>query len=419
MKKSVLSLVFLSLSALIFSCGNNTNNINNDNKVNEPSGPKVEKIELDYDYEEVETPKSSSKTYKENEIEVPENDIHSALQLAYIKSGFNSINTFAKGVKELSKSRPIKFLCEAIEEEYEEFYIEISETYDHKDSKIYKTKANYIELYNLKVGTTYYFRGHEKKERLKDQDWWSLSTENSLPRNLNIDGVTNVRDLGGYPSKLGGKIRQGLYYRGGRFNKTYEDKKIGDYVEFVRELTEEGYKTFVEDLGLKSEIDLRMNTNHYTSTYAYEYGAITNDSFSDIEYCPFPFDWTKSNMLIDEKEQVANVFKFLSHKENYPVYLHCNIGTDRTGMCSYLLGTLLGIPQEDLYRDYLFSNFGNIGGSRDISKLTNTYLPTIKKYNEANLHLDAKAYLLEAGVSEEEIQNIIDIFIDDEIIVEE
>ena len=117
----------------------------------------------------------------------------------------------------------------------------------------------------------------------------------------------------------------------------------------------------------------------------------------------------------DEKETIGKIFKFLAVPENLPAYCHCNIGTDRTGMCTYLLGTLLGINQEDLYRDYLFSNFGVINGSRDISKIINVYQKTLLEYNKDNLYQDTRSYLNECGVSDEELDSIVSTFLDLEI----
>lgn len=406
MKNKILPIFVTGLALIATSCNNPT-----------PIGEVVEPfsvptIILDEDYDEPPVSDGKEKTYSLSEVNVPSNDIHTKEQLAYIMSGYNSVSSFAKGNKELSKSNAITFVVGEEIEEYDEYYIEVSESKDFKESMFFETTSNSVDVLNLKSGTTYYFRGAEDVVSLAKEPFSTLITANTLPRNLSIDGITNVRDIGGYMSKMGGKIRQGLYYRGGRFNVTDEKTTINQESTYKADLTEEGYRQLVEDIGLKTEIDLRMNESHYTSTYAHEYGMITNDTFEDIEYVAFPLNWTVSNMMTAEKETIGKIFKFLADPDVYPVYLHCNIGTDRTGMCTYLLGTLLGIPQEDLYRDYLFSNFGNIGGSRDISKISNTYKPTLLAFNEDNLYYDVRAYLNSCGVTDEELNSIIDIFID-------
>ena len=65
-------------------------------------------------------------------------------------------------------------------------------------------------------------------------------------------------------------------------------------------------------------------------------------------------------------ESVKAFFKTISDPTKYPVFFHCRIGTDRTGLCANLLGGLLGVSKNELYQDYLFSNFGNIGEQRKI-----------------------------------------------------
>ena len=105
------------------------------------------------------------------------------------------------------------------------------------------------------------------------------------------------------------------------------------------------------------------------------------------------------------REEIRDIFKVYADKDNYPVYLHCSIGTDRTGLVSYLMGALLGIHYDDLYKDYLFSNFGNIGSSRDESAIIK-YQNTLKGYKKKTLAECAEAYLLDIGLTSSEVASI-------------
>jgi protein-tyrosine phosphatase len=120
-------------------------------------------------------------------------------------------------------------------------------------------------------------------------------------------------------------------------------------------------------------------------------------------------DWRQEDMMKQSKEMIHTIFSFFAQEENYPIYLHCNIGTDRTGLITYLLGTLIGIPQEDLFRDYLFSNFGNINGSRP--SFPKNYIEDLKAYHQKNMYLNVRDYLVSTGVTEEELDQIINIFL--------
>ena len=77
---------------------------------------------------------------------------------------------------------------------------------------------------------------------------------------------------------------------------------------------------------------------------------------------------------------IKSFFNLLKDKNNYPLVFHCVQGKDRTGMLSYILGALLGVSQDDLYRDYLFTNFSNSGGSPcKINDIATRYGLTISK----------------------------------------
>ena len=405
MKNNVykLSLLLSATSLLLVACQKPNNPV-------ESSLPK--ELVLNEDYEEPDLPVSSSEVVSEDDIELDDYDIHTAIQLAYMNSGYNTMSQFGKGQKELSKPKGVQLQVGDTLKDYEKYYLQVSLDQKFKTSKTYEGDSNAFTITNVMIDTTYYYRGAESIAGLEKAKVYSFKTANTLPRNIDIDGITNVRDLGGYESKLGGKIKQGLYYRGGRFNLTDESTTIDQESKFVNELTDIGYDTVVNDLGIKTEIDLRMNESHYQGKLAHEYGLITNETYPDIEYVNFPLNYNYSNMMESEKETIGEIFSLLADASCYPVYLHCNIGTDRTGMCSYLLGTLLGIEQEDLYRDYLFSNFGKTNNSRDLSKILNIYQKTLLSYNEKNLYYDVREYLGDCGVTDKELDNILKLYIE-------
>ena len=112
------------------------------------------------------------------------------------------------------------------------------------DTKIINNlpEKHYI-IKNLKLGETIFYRGAIYEVDLEKSKIYSLTANTLPPRNLDIPGVDNCRDIGGVKTTLikDGKIKQGLYYRTAAL----------DYVE------EEGKRIIIEDLGIKVEIDLR------------------------------------------------------------------------------------------------------------------------------------------------------------------
>lgn len=334
-----------------------------------------------------------------SDVVVPAGDFHTPLQYAYIHSSFNAISDFADGTKELSKPLPLKITIPSSESGT---YVQISTSADFalSETQVVLGKTSF-EYTNPLLATTYYWRLSASKTDFTGAAIHSFTTTSEAPRNLDLSGATNVRELGGYPSKLGGKIRQGLYYRGGALNGGTDTPSL--------RLTSAGLETFTHRMKVKSEIDLRMTS---ASDNNNETGNMAAGVIPGVAYFSFPINWNTNDMFKDCKVTIGKVFKTLAIEANYPVYLHCSIGTDRTGLISYLLGVLLGMKNADLYHDYLFSNFGNIGSSRASAAVRVTYQEDLKEYKKSTLAADCEAYLQDCLVSKEEIAAIRTIMIE-------
>ena len=50
-------------------------------------------------------------------------------------------------------------------------------------------------------------------------------------------------------------------------------------------------------------------------------------------------------------------FETLAKCDTEPVMLHCTYGADRTGIATFFLESLLGMNEEDMIRDYLWTQF--------------------------------------------------------------
>lgn len=334
---------------------------------------------------------------------------HTELQQSYLKDDYSNINKYAKGTAELSRPEAVKFEWEATPVTegvtVTQYALEISTESDFGNSIEYRTEEKYSEVYNLQIATEYFWRVEAELSNGKK----SLSqvstfyTEADCPRNLYVDGITNVRDLGGWSVGDNLRVPQGLIFRCGRLNESLNDSTK---TEPVIEITDKGKDTMLNILGVRSEIDLRLVNNK-------EYGLIESSPLGDtVNYYPCPMEWNVSNILTDSKnsESIKKVFSILADKDNYPIIYHCNIGTDRTGLFAFLLNGLLGVSEEDLYRDYLYSNFGNIGGSRSLTGIQGSYIATIKASEGATLSEKIYNTLIGLGVPASDLDSIKEIF---------
>ena len=88
--------------------------------------------------------------------------------------------------------------------------------------------------------------------------------------------------------------------------------------------------------------------------------------------------------------------------------MHCGGGMDRTGYFSFVLNGLLGVVEEDLYRDYILSSFSYIATQPRVAATVTEYLEAVNAYSGDTLQARFYNYLhLEHGVPTEDLDNVI------------
>lgn len=344
--------------------------------------------------------------------------VHTEVQMKFLTS--DDYLTFDSwlaedGSEEASRPVPVHFSWSAkpnLKGKVEKYVLEISEWKNFSDALEYETTETGFDVYNLKVGTYYHWRVTAKLSdgTKKVSQKATFQTEDATPRNLYVDGMTNVRDLGGWQTIDGDFVRQGMIYRCARLN-------VSQINEIEAEITEQGIRTMRDELGVRTEIDLRMDEDHVGCVHGLETSGLTYSLLGeDINYYNVPMEYIMGdnfNYLSDSRfyPSIREFFTYLSDEENYPIAYHCNIGTDRTGLFAFLINGLLGVPEEDLYRDYLFSNFGNIGVARTVKNIQ-SYATTIRTYEGDTFAAQIENCLLDIGVQREDIAAMKDLMIE-------
>ncbi len=370
---------------------------------------------------------------------------HTLDQLGYINSSYNTAQMFAEGTEEMSNPTGNDILFA----EEDGLLLQVSRFADfhedpdtpYLDTRLFDIKDHKkATIKNLLSDTTYYWRTFNIKDTdSTPSETGSFKTCSHLPRFIDIEDistskyVTNVRDMGGYESTLPGysKVKQGLIYRSGRMsgstNAPREEnepfkKPVSDTGKPSYLMNDAGYNTLIKTLGMKGEIDLRSNVckdNNDGGAYYVENGnrAKYTDVIPGIT-CIDPGIVAERAALLQDLDaqgldsgwaQVKQVFEFYAKPEFYPNFIHCYIGTDRTGCMCYLLECLLGMKDEDMYRDYLWSNFGLINGSRNLDAIK-TYERVLKGYGKETMAENCVALLKsdKVGISDEQIKIIRD-----------
>ena len=234
----------------------------------------------------------------------------------------------------------------------DQYVVKLSETEDFLSAYEYYSEVEEVNVYNLKPNQKYYWSVTGRYDNtIFHSENSSFETNDFSLRNIYAPGVINVRDLGDETH-----MKMGMIYRTGQFN--YDKNKYG---ALVSEPTEEGKRVLNDQLGIKTEIDLRKT---YASFNSDEVVGITSSPLGEwVNYISTPMEYGNTNIFTNDnnKEAIKSFFNALADENNYPIAFHCVRGTDRTGALAYVLKALCGCSREELYLDYFFSNYSVIG----------------------------------------------------------
>ena len=267
-----------------------------------------------------------------------------------------------------------------------ESLFELAENAAFDGARVIRTQETHISIGNLKMDQAYYWR-------VNGGEAFSFRTEDAAPRWIEVGGVSNVRDIGAWRTKSGKKIRQGLLFRGGELNEHM----------FV---TEQGLRTLREELGIRTDLDLRGEAVGKTTESPM--GADVNfQLISTVAYGDF--------FKEEQQETCRRLFSVLAEQKNYPMYFHCWGGADRTGTLALMLQAILGAYEEDMLLDYELTSLSIWGPRKRTDEWFQPLLEALDRYGNAEDSMNKKAenFLLSCGVTPEQIASIREIFLEE------
>lgn len=194
---------------------------------------------------------------------------------------------------------------------------------------------------------------------------------------IELQGVSNVRDLGGTSVEGGHAVVPGLLYRGGALvGATEEDRRIlfdelgircvvDVRCGWEREAKPDVQVPGVENLHIPF-YDLDIVGIEYTTPVE---GTITIGH--DFACDPDSFYRSLANHLTVGQMSKAIHALFERACQGMPVYQHCSGGKDRAGIMALLTLTVLGASHEDILEDYLITN---VVRDKDYDKLYARFL---------------------------------------------
>lgn len=216
-------------------------------------------------------------------------------------------------------------------------------------------------------------------------------------RLLNFAGIDNFRDLGGYATQDGRRVKWGVLYRSG----TWHGATPAD-AEAARSLD---LATFVD---FRSGAEKDMEPDRLPQPHDFDVveipildegnAAMVTDIMERIESGDFEgFD--PDALMIEGNRQFATVFtpqyrQFMQAviaADGRPVLWHCSAGKDRAGFAAAILLRILGVPRETVMRDYMASRDNALASRRNQLRLLTLFkgseaadkLETLLGVNEA------------------------------------
>ncbi len=251
----------------------------------------------------------------------------------------------------------------------------------------YRCEKNELSVFNLNIGRRYYWRVcavDNKNNTVFASDVQNFFTEYTPPRAIFVDGLGNVRDIGGWKTNTNKRIKQGLVYRGCE-------------MEFHYTLSEEGRRTMAKTLNIKTDLDLRAEAEGKIAASAIGEGC-TLKLIPSRAYDEF----------VEDKDVCKNIFSLFTDEQNYPFYVHCWGGADRTGTVMFLLGGLLGVEKKDLFLDYELSTLSIWGDRSSNSEAFVRFLNSLDQYgtNTDTINEKCEKYLLSCGLTQNDINKI-------------
>ena len=177
-------------------------------------------------------------------------------------------------------------------------------------------------------------------------------------RHLLLDGVYNVRDLGGYQGRAGQTLRWQRLYRADDLGRATADDLAT-----------------IAGLGVRTVIDLRTDRERAASR-----PPVFRSADISIHHLPMVRNrWEEANrftarrddgldldveavlaqrsldMLVEGAPAIADALRILAQPGAQPAVIHSALGKDRAGLLAAVILALLGVPTRTIAEDYALS----------------------------------------------------------------
>lgn len=216
-----------------------------------------------------------------------------------------------------------------------------------------------------------------------------MSAGEELAGWIELDGCFNFRDLGGYHTDAGLRMRPGQVFRAdglqhlsrADLDRLQGEHRLGAVIDLrsTHEIETDG----------RGDIALEPLTFHHVPLF--DQAGRRGEKQKDPREFLSNMSELYFLMLSAASGPIARVTQLIA-ESSAPIVFHCAAGKDRTGVISALLLSLLGVPRETIVMDYALS--------RQNLEQINARLSTSPTYQDFMASLPPDAYEAEPATME-------------------
>ena len=242
--------------------------------------------------------------------------------------------------------------------DYESAIIKYATKADMSDALEVSTNGTSVKVNNLYANTKYFYQlTYTKGTTLYKSNIATFETADYI-RFIDMGLVYNVRDMGNYKTSFGGRVKQGLIYRGSELTPTAYNDNNGSH---PKNIDTEVLNLQKNVLKIKVEIDHRSKS---------ESNNLTGSPLgSDVEYKRENYKVSAYDNYVNgsNSTDITNIFNAFAEADTKHVYFHCIGGADRTGCVAFTLLGMLGVSYSDTIADFEVTTSTNWPRCRNVN----------------------------------------------------
>ena len=267
-----------------------------------------------------------------------------------------------------------------------------------------ETEKTHVRLDNFEAGRTYSWKVTAKTDKGEVSASGTFATEDRVPRMIHLHGVPNMRDIGGCKGLGGRRVRQGRIYRSAGLNSNASKSKDGKMQPGKERLNDTARTVAKKLLGIRTDIDLRSDRECF--------GMTGSPLGPEVTWLHVPSSAYSGFHKQGGKEAFTKVFRAFLDEGRYPIVFHCIAGADRTGSLAFVLEALLGVDEDELYKDWEVTGFSKSKLDFRHETRFDKLVKGFDAYPGKTIHERVQAFVKSCGFTDADIARLRDLMLE-------